>query len=156
MYHHARCVGFCRKSDGHDTCNNNPSNPGKVEYFLPDGEWYCSQCTLANLVSPSKKNNNDYTYNNDGDNDDDNDNGIVVGSGDGSNGSDQRILHLQAEYHTMRRERNRILKQWQQEKQVVALVADKQRKLENKRESELSEVCCFDCIVCACLQARWV
>lgn len=44
---------------------------------------------------------------------------------------------VKAEYHMMRRERNRILMQWQQEKKILALLEERRRETEVERDREL-------------------
>lgn len=44
---------------------------------------------------------------------------------------------LKAEYHMMRRERNRILLQWQQEKKVSSIVQHRSKLIEKQRDAEL-------------------
>jgi regulator of replication initiation timing len=47
---------------------------------------------------------------------------------------------IEADYHIMRRERNRILQQWQHEKKISKLIADQRTKQDEQRDREVVEL----------------
>lgn len=122
---------------GYFTCDGNCGNSfhvrcaGEVgeggQYVVPSGEWFCTACSVA----------------------DDATNDVVMSTGPLSPGlgcgggvesmseeqKDHQIARLQAEYHAMRRERNRVLNQWQHEKRL----ASKSAEYRDLREKELDE-----------------
>lgn len=115
--YHARCVGLVT---------------AKGEYEVPQGEWFCSNCTLdeepegdsqENMVTPRMSTPGETLP-------------TVASPGGGA----PQVSRLKAEYHSMRIERNRVLTQWQQEKRVQALVEEKNRNINKKREEEHSAV----------------
>jgi len=81
--------------------NNNPQIKNR----------YCTECELDN-IRPDDVDGTLESEQNDG-------MGSLLGGLAGS--PDGRMARVQAEYHNMRRERNRVLKQWQQERRVVSL-----------------------------------
>lgn len=107
---------------GFFTCDGNCGNifhvrcAGEIgeggQYTVPSGEWYCTTCSVL---------------------DDDQDRKIlpphVVSDGNSVLGSDetvtdstlnsQQYLRVLSEYHKIRRERNRILNQWQHEQRLM-------------------------------------
>jgi hypothetical protein len=118
---HARCVGLIGDAG---------------QYSCPDGEWFCSSCTYhssgvdeasgslsleaSNISVSSELNNN---------------------KEDKTKGQKQTesslLASVKAEYHMMRRERNRILLQWQQEKRVTSILDERRQIKEKERDVEL-------------------
>jgi len=94
------------------------------QYVVPVGEWYCTACSVADdaldnipvaplgPISPSP---------------------AREASTDAISKDDQ-IARLQAEYHAMRRERNRVLNQWQHEQRLAA--QSTKYRLEKEREQD--------------------
>jgi len=98
-------------------------------YILPEGEWYCSECTLSNLLGSERglqqsqrRTRGGGGGEGGGGGDEETGGGGGEGEGEGGEsmgpiGSDFRspdkrlaLSHLQAEYHTMRRDRNRCVR----------------------------------------------
>ena len=137
------------------TCDGNCGNRFHVKcagevgedgtYRIPSGEWYCTSCAVddddsvtkvAGTVSPSKM-----TVVEDEDDIETpslQSKGMKLPSGIENEAQVQQTMaRLQAEYHAMRRERNRVLNQWQHEKRLQA-VSDKYREeSERDRDEEL-------------------
>jgi hypothetical protein len=111
------CDGNCGASF-HVRCVGLMHEDGSYE--LPQGEWYCSTCTFdgagVNDVGLSSQN----------------------ASGTG-NATSALVDQLKVEYHAMRRERNRILAQWQQEKRVKGVVEAKNESWTQKREEDFAQ-----------------
>lgn len=100
--YHARCVGLV---DAEGVC------------LQPQGEWFCSNCTLTAQNEASDLLDERVTS-------------------EQREGTPSVASAIKAEYHAMRRERNRVLIQWQQEKRVAALVDDRNKQMNMKREEE--------------------
>jgi hypothetical protein len=129
---------------GYFTCDGNCGNifhvrcAGEIgeggQYTVPSGEWYCTTCSVLddeneseirdnlNLIPLSTK---------------DESTELTVGDQvlDGSDLPNSQQLRLLSEYHKIRRERNRILNQWQHEQRLL-----KQRNdWRDKKEFELNQ-----------------
>ena len=109
---------------------------------MPEGEWYCTQCTCESVTieNESHKETKDNTDNNNNidtnDHNDDNDNNDSDNYDTHYKHPDNQIIAgLKADFHMMRRERNRILFQWQNEKKIAS-VLEKQRQ-DNDRERDI-------------------
>lgn len=109
-HYHARCVGLV---DAEGMC------------LQPEGEWFCSNCTMNAQSDPNDLLDDRLTTPR-ADGTPDNNKGSTSGS----------ASTLKVEYHAMRRERNRVLTQWQQEKRVAALVDERNKQMNLKREEE--------------------
>jgi len=90
-------------------------------FLLPEGEWYCSECVLDNVPADGEEGIDPTSEGGESDG-----MGSLLGLGGLAGSPGGKMARVQAEYHNMRRERNRVLKQWQQERRVAQLV-DKSR-----------------------------
>lgn len=118
---HARCVGLVGDAG---------------QYACPDGEWFCSSCTyhasgvdeVSGLLSLETSSAGIST-------------GLNNSKEDKIKGQKQTesslLASVKAEYHLMRRERNRILLQWQQEKRVNSILDERRQNKEKERDIEL-------------------
>jgi len=140
------------------TCDGNCGNRFHVKcagevaedgtYTVPSGEWYCTSCAVDDddsvtkaptTISPSKM-----PISVDDDNEEElntpslQNKGMKVPSGiDNEAQIQQTMARLQAEYHAMRRERNRVLNQWQHEKRLQAVSEKYREESERDRDEEL-------------------
>lgn len=139
------------------TCDGNCGNRFHVKcagevaedgtYTVPSGEWYCTSCAVEDddsvtkvhsSISPSK-----IPIPNDTDEEDINtpslqNKGLKLPAGiDNEAQAQQTMARLQAEYHAMRRERNRVLNQWQHEKRLQAVSEKYREESERDRDEEL-------------------
>jgi hypothetical protein len=147
---HVRCVGLVGEGG---------------QFALPDGEWLCSECSVgvdaenaeslddvaavegavartndsSNFVSLQAVNNVDSKDKS----------GYESDRSAASMESVPTVPRLpslsmsasvEADYHIMRRERNRILQQWQHEKKISALIADKRHQHDIERDRELVDL----------------
>lgn len=103
---HARCVGMCGEGG---------------QFAEPDGEWYCSACTVDGLWSGAKNSSDQPSA-----------------AAAQSSVSASTLEYLKAEYHSMRRERNRVLTQWQQERALSSLIDARYRSANQQRDIDLA------------------
>lgn len=80
----------------------------------PEGEWLCSTCTYESIGTSS----------------------LSYEENEEKNDINNQLELIKAEYHIMRRERNRILAQWQQEKKVSLLLEQKRQEIEIVRDRD--------------------
>ena len=131
-------------------------------YRVPGGEWYCTSCAVEDddsvtkfpptlTVSPSKSVLDGDKQQTSSDQDEDEaeesydaslslqKKGLKsLPSGiDNEAQAQQTMARLQAEYHAMRRERNRVLNQWQHEKRLQAVSEKYREESERDRDEEL-------------------
>lgn len=118
------------------TCDGNCGNKFHVkcageigeggQYVIPEGEWFCTMCTIGverdnmNTLTKSAMISIDFPE------------PLADGELDINN-----INRLYAEYHAMRRERNRVLNQWQHEKRLAAIAERHRYEVERSRDEEL-------------------
>lgn len=88
------------------------------QYSLPDGEWFCTSCSC---ISSSDDAFHD-------------DIGTAHTKADTNN---TEIVKVKADYHMMRRERNRVLAQWQQEKRIAAALEERRKLVDKQRDVDL-------------------
>lgn len=145
------------------TCDGNCGNRFHVKcagevgddgtYRVPSGEWYCTSCavedddsvTKLHTVSPSKGILAGHEQDSSNDDDEMNHNapslqnkGLKLPTGiENEAQAQQTMARLQAEYHAMRRERNRVLNQWQHEKRLQAVSEKYREENERDRDEEL-------------------
>ena len=126
------CDGNCGNSF-HVRCAGEVGDGG--QYVVPAGEWFCTACSVGDdappevmmcmgPLSPSVVSISNAKVKTGGD----------VSSTEAMS-TDQQIARLQAEYHAMRRERNRVLNQWQHERRL----ASKSTEYRDQRERDLDE-----------------
>ena len=138
------------------TCDGNCGNKfhvrcaGEVDesgsYQVPSGEWYCTSCAVEDddsvmkappVSSPSKLTSEDAS----GDDIDApslQNRGMSIPTSISNEAQVQQAMaRLQAEYHAMRRERNRVLNQWQHEKRLQAVSEKYREETERDRDEEL-------------------
>lgn len=100
------------------------------QFCIPDGEWFCTYCT---------SNNDDYHVminNDDIDNhDNNNDRDQCLDKQSNQHHSLMMMSKYKSQYHLMRKERNRVLLQWQNEKKIIEKF-DKIRKTEIKHKND--------------------
>lgn len=123
------------------------------QYTLPEGEWFCTECYSSDNTSPDQN----ITSLSEKDIDGAEDSTATSADALYSRLSHQDLelaaaesLHIapnrnpssvlatiKSEYHTMRKERNRILAQWQQEKRIIEKYEISRRIEQQKRDQEL-------------------
>ena len=134
------------------------------QFALPDGEWFCTACT-SDAETPLGQGHNDDDEEvgeeekagggENGENDDDAvvedtkqdhvspAHEAVVGSPPAASphrtGAATLLASVKADYHQVRRERNRLLAQWQQERRVQDSLERARRADEQRRDEELIE-----------------
>jgi hypothetical protein len=122
------CDGNCGNSF-HVRCAGEVGDGG--QYVVPSGEWFCTTCSVADDATSDVIMSAGPVSSGVG--------GAAVKAEGGEGGGmsaeqkDQQIARLQAEYHAMRRERNRVLNQWQHEKRL----ASKSCEYRDQREKDL-------------------
>ena len=100
------CDGNCGGTF-HARCVNLIGEGGQFQ--VPEGEWYCSSCTVEE-----------------------------GSSGVASAPTQATLDYLKAEYHAMRRERNRVLTQWQQERSIASIIDARHRTTYQQRDKDLA------------------
>ncbi len=147
------CLGELFTCDGNCGCLFHVKCAGIVgsggQYCLPEGEWFCTSCTLEtesygkdfddssyclrSRVSLSKRKIRQNSRSPDIEELDVDD--LDIGAkGQGIHGV---LSRLSSSYHAMRKERNRILAQWQHEKQVFSQLEEKRQTAAQQSESKM-------------------
>jgi hypothetical protein len=139
------------------TCDGNCGNRFHVKcagevgedgtYRVPSGEWYCTSCAVEDddsvtkvrtTVSPSKMTLVEESEEEASDAPSLQKKGLKLPAGiENEAQAQQTMARLQAEYHAMRRERNRVLNQWQHEKRLQAVSEKYREESERDRDEEL-------------------
>ena len=100
------------------------------QFCIPDGEWFCTYCT-SNNDDNHVMTNNDEIDNHDNNNDRDQ----CLDKKSNQHHSLMMMSKYKSQYHLMRKERNRVLLQWQNEKKIMEKF-DKIRKTEIKHKND--------------------
>jgi hypothetical protein len=128
------CDGNCGNRF-HETCVGGINQNQSGDDSGVRGEWFCLQCTdfspdntisSANIEKLIKNVSNSSSFNNSSN----------VSECD-TQADRAMVVKLTTEYHTMRKERNRVLSQWRLERQMQSALDNRRKALDFGREKEL-------------------